>query len=374
MKITDIEAIPYQIPYKRPLKFASGEVHAADHVLVRIHTDGGLIGVSDTPPRPYTYGETQQSIVSVIRDVFRPQLIGKDPRAREQIRGVLSRTVNNHTAKGSIDIALWDILGKSLDTPVTRLLGGYTDRLMVSHMLGFKEPRALLEEAQQMRERYGITTFKLKVGRRPIGLDIEAARTLREELDSEVSIYMDANRGWSPSESSQVIAAVEDLGIEFLEEPNDAAQYLGRRRLTRNPKLAIAADESAPSLGDAAKELLSGGADMLAIKTARTGFSESTLIVGLAEGLGVEVYIGNQVDTQVGTAASLAFGAAFAMTSARAAELSNFLDMEDDLLAEPLVICDGSVRVREAPGVGNAIDPDKLSHYRQDKAPIPTAV
>ena len=62
MKIERIEAIPYAIPYARPLKFASGEVTAAEHVLVRIHTDTGICGVADTPPRPYTYGETQDSI------------------------------------------------------------------------------------------------------------------------------------------------------------------------------------------------------------------------------------------------------------------------------------------------------------------------
>ena len=56
MKIERIEAIPYAIPYARPLKFASGEVTSAEHVLIRIHTDSGLIGVADTPPRPYTYG------------------------------------------------------------------------------------------------------------------------------------------------------------------------------------------------------------------------------------------------------------------------------------------------------------------------------
>ena len=58
MKIERIEAIPYAIPYTHPLKFASGEVTTADHVLLRVHTDTGLVGVADAPPRPYTYGET----------------------------------------------------------------------------------------------------------------------------------------------------------------------------------------------------------------------------------------------------------------------------------------------------------------------------
>ena len=66
LKITKLEAIPYDIPYVTPLKFASGEVHAAQHILLKIHTDEGITGIADAPPRPYTYGETQVSIKNII--------------------------------------------------------------------------------------------------------------------------------------------------------------------------------------------------------------------------------------------------------------------------------------------------------------------
>ena len=72
MKIVTIEAIPFAIPYRKPLRFASGEVHTADHVLVRVHTDDGVVGVAEAPPRPFTYGETQESIVAVIDKIFAP--------------------------------------------------------------------------------------------------------------------------------------------------------------------------------------------------------------------------------------------------------------------------------------------------------------
>jgi L-alanine-DL-glutamate epimerase-like enolase superfamily enzyme len=77
--------------------------------------------------------------------------------------------------------------------------------------------------------------------------------------------------------------------------------------------------------------------------------------------------MGNQIDGQVGSLCSLAFGSAFELTARRAGELSNFLDMSDDLLAEPLQIRHGYLQVREAPGLGIGIDEDKLNHYRTDK-------
>lgn len=367
MRIQRIETIPYAIPYNHPLRFASGEVHTAEHVLVRVHTDEGVIGTADAPPRPYTYGETQKSIVAIVQDVFAPQLIGLDIMDRAKIRQVLDRTIHNQVAKGALDIAVWDAIGQALGTPVHKLLGGFTDSMRVSHMLGFRPAQELLDEALRFGEQYGITTFKLKVGRRPLALDIEACRVLREGLGEDVEIYLDANRGWSANESMEVLRQTEGLGLTMLEEPCDAKEAMSRRRLVERSPIPIVADESAPTAGDASRELLSGGANAICIKTARSGFTEATEILGLCTGLGVDVTMGNQIDTQIGSLATVTFGAAFEATSRRAGELSNFLDMADDLLAEPLQIIDGRIHVRTVPGVGAAIDDSKLARYRQDR-------
>lgn len=371
MKIERIEAIPYAIPYNHPLRFASGEVTTADHVLIRVHTDEGLVGTADAPPRPYTYGETQQSIRTITEHVFAPQLIGLDPFDRERVQEVLRRTIHNQVAKGALDIALWDLIGQATATPVHKLLGGYTESMRVSHMLGFKPAQELLDEALRFGAEYGITTFKLKVGRRPLGLDIEACHVLREGLGDDVELYLDANRGWSANEAMQVLRRTEGLGLTMLEEPCDAKEAMSRRRLVEKSPIPIVGDESVPTAGDASRELLSGGSNAICIKTARSGFTEATEILGLCTGLGVDVTMGNQIDTQVGSLATVTFGAAHEASSRRAGELSNFLDMSDDLLAEPLAITDGRIRVREVPGVGAAIDEDKLARYRQDSARHP---
>ena len=366
MKITGIEAIPYAIPYHHPLKFASGAVDTADHVLVRIHTDEGITGVADAPPRPYTYGETQVSIKNIVEEVFAPQVIGLDPFDREKVHAVMRRTINNQVAKGTLDIALWDLAGKALGRPVHQLLGGWTDSMRVSHMLGFKPAQELLEEALRFGEEYGITTFKLKVGRRPLSLDIEACRVLREGLGEDVELYLDANRGWTANEAMQVLQQTEGLGLTLLEEPCDAKEAMSRRRLVEKSPIPVVGDESVPTAGDASRELLSGGCNAICIKTARSGFTEATEILGLCTGLGVDVTMGNQIDTQVGSLATVTFGAAHEATSRRAGELSNFLDMSDDLLADPIAIVDGRISVRDLPGVGAEINEDKLARYRTD--------
>jgi len=368
MKIEKVEAIPYEIGMRKPLLFASGQMTTADHVLVRITTDEGHVGIADVPPRPYTYGETQGSVVAVIETLFAPLLVGADPFARNALNAGMARTVGNFAAKGAVDIALWDIIGKSLGTSVHALLGGFTPTVRVSHMVGFAPAQEMVDEALSYREQYGITSFKVKVGRRPVSLDVDACIALREALGVDAELYLDANRGWSANEALAVARACDGLGLLYLEEPCDALEVIGRQRLVRESPLTIMADESVPTLGDVARELHNGGASAISIKTARTGFSESQKILGLCEGLGVDVIMGNQIDSMLGSVATVIFGAAFKHSSRRAAELSNFLEFADFLITEPLVIQNGQISAPTAPGLGVTLDNNKLAAYRLDRS------
>ena len=366
MKITRVEAIPFAIPYRKPLRFASGEVHTAEHVLVRVHTDDGIVGIAEAPPRPFTYGETQAGIVAVLETVFAPQVTGLSLLDRETVHARLGRTVGNPAAKSALDMAIWDALGRSLDVSVTELLGGYTDRMKVSHMLGFDEPAAMVAEAERMRDEYGITTFKVKVGRRPVSLDTEVVRALRTRFGGEVDLYVDGNRGWTAAESARAMREMADLDLLFAEELCPADDVLGRRWLVSRLDIPFIADESAVTPADVTREILAGSATAISIKTARTGFTRSQRTHHLADGLGLEVVMGNQIDGQLGSLCTVAFGSAYELTARRPGELSNFLDMTDDLLAEPLRIADGELAVRPGAGLGAELDPGKLRHYRQD--------
>jgi L-alanine-DL-glutamate epimerase-like enolase superfamily enzyme len=367
VKITAVEAIPYAIPYRRPLHFASGEVHTAAHVLVRVHTDDGVVGTADAPPRPFTYGETQTSIRAVIDDLFAPAVLGLSVLEREIALARMNRTVANPVAKAALDMAIWDALGKTLGVSASELLGGFTDRMRVSHMVGFAPAAQMVDEALAIREQYGITTFKVKVGRDPWTQDVEACRALRAALGPEVELYIDGNRGWTPGEAARALRAMAELDLTFAEELCPADDVIGRRWLVEQCSIPFFADESVSRAGEVTRELLAGAATGISLKTSRTGFTAGAKLLGLCEGLGADVVIGNQIDTGLGSLAAVAFGAAFPLTARRAGELSNFLDLSDDLLAEPLRITAGILTVRQGPGLGAELDEDKLTHYRQDR-------
>jgi L-Ala-D/L-Glu epimerase len=302
----------------------------------------------------------------VIDKIFAPEIVGLAALDRELIHARMGRTVGNPTAKAAVDMAVWDAVGRTLDLPVTRLLGGWTDRMRVAHIVGFAPEAEMVAEAERARDRYGITTFKVKVGRRPVEIDVRACRALRNALGPDVELYVDGNRGWSPTEAASALRSMADLDLTLAEELCPADEVLGRRWLVSHTPLPTVADESATTAAEVTREVLGGSANMISIKTARTGFSASQRILHQCEGLGVEIVMGSQVDGQVGTACAVAFGAAHQHSARRPAELSTYVDMTDDLLTEPLAISGGELAVRPGPGIGIEVDPEKLARYRLD--------
>src|SRR6476620_1459071 len=104
-RITAVEAIPFALPYRRVPEFASGSVSSADNVLVRVHTDAGLVGQAEAQPRPYTYGETQSSIVAVVGGALNDALVGVDPMRIELVAERCAGVARNYVARGAVDLA-----------------------------------------------------------------------------------------------------------------------------------------------------------------------------------------------------------------------------------------------------------------------------
>lgn len=364
MQITRIEAIPFRIPFHRAVGFANGNVNAANNVLVRIHTDEGLVGQAEASPRPMTYGDSQASVVSAIRCWFEPMLVGLDPFAVERANQRMATIIGNNTAKAAIDLALHDIIGQALNQPCHRLLGAYDEQLRVAHILGFGAPEVVAHEAAEMAAIYGIRAFKIKIGLDGAA-DVATCRAVREAVPDAL-LYVDANHGYRAEEAVKRLREMADVGIAWVEEPSPAADPIGRQLVARALEIPITVDESAITLADVTRELSSGVARMVSVKTARTGFHESRQIVAVCRALGAEAVCGSQLESSLGSLATLAFGLSNAATAKWPAELTSHLAMTDDLLAEPLVIRGGVMRCVDRPGLGLVVEEEKLRRYRVD--------
>jgi L-alanine-DL-glutamate epimerase-like enolase superfamily enzyme len=365
VRITAVEAIPFAVPYRRPARFASGTVATADNVLVRVHTDAGLVGQAEAQPRPYTYGETQESIVEIVTASVEQLLMGLSPLETELVSARCARIAGNEVARGAVDLAIWDLVGKILDRPCHTLLGGFASDVAAAHMLSFDEPAAMAEEALAMHDRLGVRTFKVKVGR-SAPLDVAATHAIRDALP-DADLYVDANRGWTYEEALKAGDELIELGVRAIEEPISLNDRAGRRRLADRWSVPLVGDESCISLAHVDRALEDGAVRAVSVKTARTGYTESRRILDLCLGRCTPVVVGSQYEGAIGAWATIAFGAAFAATAGQPAELTNFLDLQDDLLVAAPEIREGRAMVTSRPGLGVEVDEDKLSRYRLDR-------
>jgi L-Ala-D/L-Glu epimerase len=367
MRITHVEAIPYRLPVARVARFASGAIERADLVLVRVHTDDGVVGQAEAQPRPYTYGETQASIIAAVHDWLSPALAGLDPLRTELAHERCTSLEGNFVARGAVDLAVWDLAGKLLGRPCRQLLGAYAHDVAAAHMVSYDAPPAMADEAVEYHERLGIATFKVKVGR-DVDVDIAACTAIRDALPS-AELYVDANRGWSAADALRAGDALAELGVIAIEEPVAVGDAAARRRLADRWPIPLIGDESCITLADTARALDERAVGMVSVKAARTGFTESRRIVALCQAHSVPVLAGSQYESAVGVLATASLASGLAGTAQRAAEVMNYTDHADHLLAEPPDVRDGRIFAPDSPGLGIEIDEEKLAHYRLDEAP-----
>ncbi len=362
MKITAIDCTPFNLPLGKPVTYAGGTLAVSQHVLIEVRTDEGLVGIAEAPSRPFYYGESQASICAAIREWFEPALRGRSPFEIERAWSIFDGVEHNNTAKAAIDIALHDLMGQVLGQPCHRLLGGWTDEVRVTYICGYGSPQAMADEALAVQERYGITAFKLKVGIDP-AQDVNMLHTLRQALPG-AHLCVDGNSGLSGADAVRVLAAGYEIGLAWAEEPVHPQDRPGRTLLARHSRVPVMGDESCRTPDEVAREIADGFVQIVGVKVARTGFRRSRDILAQAAALRAPVVIASQGDSTLGIGAALQFTAAHRAAAARPAELTFHLNIQADILADPLEVKAGRLRVPDRPGLGVRIDPEKLSRYR----------
>jgi L-alanine-DL-glutamate epimerase-like enolase superfamily enzyme len=323
----------------------------------------GAVGVAEAVARPYIYGETIDSIMALYTKELPALCVGQPIWARERIRQRLDGAfVHNHSAKAALDMALTDLCCRRLEVSCNQYLGAWTDEQEVTQLVGHASPDEAATTCLRLREQYGLRSFKVKVGQ-GIATDAAVLSSIRAG-QPDALIYIDANRAYGPVEALELEHAVADLGVRWIEEPVSADLPLGRRRVAAIGRLAVLGDESCTTPGEVAREVLAGRSHLVSLKPARTGYLLSDQIRGFCESVGAPLVVGTQGESGIGTLANLSYTTAHQSTSRYPGELGFFMNLEDDLLAEPLRIENGRLRLLDAPGNGAVVDPAKVERYR----------
>jgi L-alanine-DL-glutamate epimerase-like enolase superfamily enzyme len=360
LTIAAIETTPFHLPMYGALQWGKSSSFASvSHIAVRVLLSDGSEGWSEAPPRPTIYGETIYSIPAVIEHELAPRIIGlpvwddNDARAGglwamptlRRVQSRLHEIKNNHTAKAAIDMALHSALAQHRGTTLLdHLLDGEargTDQLRVSYILGIGDRDTVLAEARRVVDQ-GVRVLKVKVGR-SWEEDIARIRELQSELGPTIDLYADANECLDAADAAPKLEFLAALGLHYCEEPLPVEQIAARATLRAGQHLPLIADDSTFTLRDLQRELAFDTFDILNIKTARTGFTESAAMLALARRANKGVMIGSQASAGLGTLQAGLFAALPGID--HPSELSFPLKLRADILDRPLPIVDGYLNV-----------------------------
>jgi L-Ala-D/L-Glu epimerase len=358
-KITSLEIIPFQLPLKGALawgKFSSMSV--AEHVLVKVILENDVWGMSEAPPRPTIYGETIASMRGML-EFLKPRLTDLEIDDSDAIQSVLGSVPNNNVLKGALDIALWDARVKSNGSDLFTALSGQNSSIDVSYILGISDATTMLKEAQRVIEA-GVRVLKVKVGRN-YTKDLEVIQELQTQFSSlGVRLYADSNETLEPETAPKILEAMRSAGLMYVEEPLPVRQMRARSNLKKLEILPIIADDSCFTKADLERELDFNTFDILNIKTARNGFSESLEMLQMAHAAGKGVMIGSQASTTLGTVHAAIISSRSEVT--HPCELSFFLKLEAEIVNRIPAINDGMLNLETLKGI--EIDPEALDLHR----------
>ena len=369
MKIKRIETLAVSLPMAKPLKMSFEEVKSAENVLVRLETDGGVVGWGGAAAAPTMTGETVASMSAAIR-YLAPKLEGMP---LEELDAVMARAGNylygNPSAKSVIEIAMHDALGRATGKPVHDLLGGKRrDRVPVLRMVGTgKGTTADVEDAQRARAE-GHVAFKIKVGVADPREDAARTRAICEALDSngKFLICADANQGWTPDQAIDFVKAVADTSLTFFEQPVAGHDVAGMANVARASRVPIGCDEGLHALDDLRRHHEAGAALGVSLKTIKLGGMRPVMEAGrLCEQLGMSVNLASKMaETGINTAGLLHLAAALPAVDWGVGFSSQYL--VDDILRQPFSFEGGHISVPEGAGLGIEVDEAKVRRYSRE--------
>jgi L-alanine-DL-glutamate epimerase-like enolase superfamily enzyme len=372
MKITRIETIPVNVPLKAGMtaRTAHGEHATSPFVIIRVHTDQGLMGIGEANVTALWSGETQATTMAVIRDCIEPVLLGYDPRDITAIRRAMEFAVKlNPFTRAAVEMAMWDIAGKAVGLPVYQLLGGKTrDRVRIKLVVWARD----IAGSRRMAEQHlalGVTCVKVKTGLDPI-TDIARVRAVREVCGPEMPLTIDSNCGWTIQQAHYCLRELQNERLLLAEQPIPPGDHVGMAELRRSTSTPLMADESVFTLQDAWLLANHRAVDVFSIYPGKHGGIAATSdIVAIARAAGLRCTIGSNLELGVGTAAMLHVAAAFPEVDVDTfpADTIGPLYHETDLLTQPLNLGPPSAVIPDGPGLGVELDEQLLQRYRTDR-------
>lgn len=378
-RIELIESIIIDVPTIRGHVLSMTTMQSQSVVLVRIRFSDGSEGLGEGASiGGLSYGpESVESIKLAIDSYIAPTLTGQDGNRIEALRALMNKTVRgNPIARAGVETALWDGLARRLGVPVSALFGGAIhERLPVAWTLASGNSATDIAEAERMLDERRHRDFKLKIGKRAVRDDIAHVAAIAKAIGGRGTVRVDVNQAWSLQDARWGLKGLQDAGCILVEQPVGRDEISALRKLTDGYEIAVMADEALQGPADAMRLAMAGpAADVYAVKVCQSGgLAPAREVISIASAAGIELYGGTMLESGLGTAAALQLFATVPVLH-WGTEFFGPLLLTEDILAEPLHYQDFTVAIPQGPGIGVALDTDKVAFYRRDRTRSQTAI
>lgn len=349
MKITTVNFWKENLRLTRPYTIAYDKIDSVENLFVMLETEKGITGIGAGSPAPGVTGETMgksMGAATALEDIFKGQDIRK---AASLLRAVQKSMKGAPAAVAAADIALHDLVGKSLGLPLADLLGRSHDGLPTSITIGIMSLEETLDEAREYVER-GFFILKIKTGLNPEE-DIERILKVRERFGRDIRIRVDANQGYSVEDFTRVFEKTRKY-VEFCEQPLKDGQISDMQELSESMRSMSAADESLHGPHDVPGLLQEPRPfGIFNIKLMKCGgIGPGMDIARMADLSGIDLMWGCMDESVVSIAAAL--HAALASPATRYLDLDGSLDLARDIAKGGFVLESGRMRTNDQPGLG----------------------
>jgi muconate cycloisomerase len=380
--IRSVETLVVALPTRREHKWTGLTEPIGRYVLVRMTDDAGRVGWGEAPALKdwggeygRYFGESTATVQLVVQRYLGPAATGVAVGNIGLLHQRMDAAVKGYPyAKAAMDIAAYDLAGRACGLPVHTLLGGAVrDAIPVTHSIGLMAVEEGEREAGKVAAE-GIRTIKIKVGVDP-ARDVEMVRRIRAAVGPDVALCVDANEGYrTPGEAIKTIRRMEAFDLIYAEQPvHGIARVAEVARAIDTP---VMADESAWNAHDVIEIIERRAAQIVSIYTTKPGgLYRAMEVAAVARAAGIVCNVNGSAELGIGNLANVALAAAapavtlscvIPVSTPAAAQRGRIGGMfyKDDLIAAPMELSDGAIRIPTGPGLGIDVDPAKVEQYR----------
>jgi len=368
MKIIDLRARTVAIPTSAMLRHNTG-VHPGYlmRTILEIVTDSGIVGLGEVG------GGDQRGALMKLK----PRLVGMDPFDLEALKLKVLRSIyylSNARLYGAIEIACLDIQGKAAGVPMHALLGGkLKDAVpMIAYLFwrydrpgGGDDTRAedMADLCEELRDSLGVTAMKLKAGVMDPMEEARAVRLCRERMGPDFGLRIDPNGTWSVATAVRVGRALEDLDLQYYEDP--AWGLEGMRAVRQQVRIPLATNMYPARFDDLGPAIRMDCVDIILTDLhyweGPRGVKDLAAVCRTFN-LGVAMHSGAEFGVEL---AAMLHTASTIPTMTMPGD-AHYHYLEDDIIVGgKMKYVDGAIRVPDGPGLGVKLDEEKMARYEK---------